>query len=501
MLESRHSAPVWELSAPPGAQGWPSPQVVEWLDRGDDARRPDQVAASCLLGLWNAGWSWDQAEQAVWDAPGLRAETRKGSRGRGWLHRVRRWAERAADDTPHAQHAHTHRADVADARARVLARRWPKLAGHQVSARSVTNVLLAVLVVADRAGRTSALHLSVREVAEQAGCGVATAHAALAYLQVGPVGTHVLYREQSARWHRGQARAATYELDLSHRALPDDAAEVEHPGVQPEVSRLHGHDAWRHGGLGPSAQAVWQVLCEREGLDAADVALLAGKRTNWTRRLLQRLALHGLAVRHGDVWTRCSVDQAAERLEVAAQHLGTAGKAEQQRARHLAEREAHRVKREQWRKRRLSETAAERLGLLGPILDPVTGRWVDAATGEIVAQPPERVVPVPEPVGDVLREPAAVLVGVTADGVPVDLGDGGTFTLDYTRPPLAGANVRLTLRLPSGWLEQERARLQRTAEVAAQHARQVQPLLDQAARLEAQARAVSEQMQHRKGGT
>jgi hypothetical protein len=211
------------------------------------------------------------------------------------------------------------------------------------------------------------------------------------------------------------------------------------------------------------------VLCERDGLHPADVAVLAGKGTNWTRRLLHRLALHGLAVRHADVWTRCSVDQAAERLDVAARHLGTAGKAEQQRARHQAEREAHRVKREQWRKRSVSERDAERLGLLGPILDPVTGRWVNAATGEIVPTPPERVAPVPEPVGDRLWE-AAVLVGVTVDGQPLDLGDGGRFALDYTRPPFRPgpvserAEVRLTLRMPPGWSERERARLQAEAE-------------------------------------
>lgn len=498
MPHSRHLAPAWELTAPPGAHGRPSPQVLDWLERGDDTRRPDQVAGSCLLGLWNAGWTWDQAEQAVWDAPGLQAETRKQSRGRGWLHRVRAWAETVADPTPHAQHAHSHRADVADARARVLARQWPRLDGHQVSSRSVTNVLLAVLVLADRAGRTSALHLSVREVAEQAGCGVATAHAALRYLQAGPVGRRVLYREQAARWDRGQAQAATYELDLSRTALPDDAPDVEHPGVQPEVSRVQGHDGWRHGGLGPSALAVWQVLCERDGLHAADVAALTGKQVNWTRRLLQRLALHGLAVRHADVWTRCSVEQAAERLAVAAHHLGTAGKGERQRARHQAERDARQRQREQWRHRRVSEREAERLGLLGPILDPVTGRWVDAATGEIVPPPPERVAPVPEPVGDPLREPAAVLVSVTADGAPVDLGDGDRYALDYTRPPLAGASVRLTLQMPTGWLEQERARLQQVADA---YSRQVRPIVEQAGRLQQQAEAITEQMRRLAGET
>lgn len=498
MRQDRHLAHAWELTAPPGAQGWPSPQVLEWLERGDDLRRPDQVAASCLRGLRNAGWTWDQAEQAVWDAPGLRHDLRKGSRGRGWLRRVRTWAEKTHDDTPHAQHAHQHRADVADARARVLARQWPNLDGHRVSSRSVTSVLLAVLKIADRAGRHQALHLSVREVAEQAGCAAGTAHAALRYLQAGPIGRRVLYRDQAAHWHDGVQRAATYTLDLSRLALPDDAAEVEHPGVQPEVSRLHGHDAWRHGGLGASAHAVWQVLCEQDGLPVADVATLAGKGRNWTGRLLHRLALHGLAVRRGDVWTRCSVEQAAERLDVAAQHVGTAGKAEQQRARHAEQREQQRLLREQWGRRRQAERAAERLGLLGPILDPVTGQWVDADTGEIVPPPPERVAPAPEPVGDPLREPAAVLVGVTVDGVAQDLGDGDRFTLDYTQPPYRGADVRLTLRMPTGWLEQERQRLQQVAEA---HARQVRPLLDAAARLQANAETVAEHVRRAAGET
>jgi hypothetical protein len=467
--QHRQASGTWELTAPPGCR-LPSPQVQDWLERGDDTRRPDQVAASCLLGLWNAGWTWEQAEQAVWDSPGLRHETRKAKRGRAWIGRVRRWAERVGDDGPHGQRAHGERADIAAARARVLARQWPKLAGHQVSTRSVTNVLLAVLDLADTAGRTQALHLSVRDVAERAGCGVATAHAALRYLQVGPAGARVLYREQAARWNGGDARAACYELDLTHRALPDDAPDVEHAGVQVGVARLQSHDAWRHGGLGPSALAVWLVLQEHDGLPVADVAALAGRRVNWTGRLLRRLSLHGLAVRRGDTWTRCTLADAPRRLDVAARHVGTVGRAEAQRQRHQAEREAHSAKHRQWLRRSAAERQAERIGLLGPIQDLVTGRWVDAATGEMLPTPqPAAVPPIPEPVGDVLRE-AAVLVGVTVNGQPVDLGDGDTFTLDYTRPPFRAGpvsergEVRLTLQMPAGWLEQDRARLQAEAE-------------------------------------
>ena len=58
--------------------------------------------------------------------------------------------------------------------------------------------------------------------------------------------------------------------------------------------------------------------------------------------------------------------------------------------------------------------------------------------------------------------------------------------------------MRLTLRMPTGWLEQERQRLQQVAEA---HARQVRPLLDAAARLQANAETVAEHVRRAAGET
>lgn len=448
MGQRRATTAAWELTPPPGGQQ-PSVQVLLWLEQGDDTRKPDQVAASCLMGLWNAGWTWDQAEQAVWDCPGLRADSRKPSRGRGWLRRVRTWCEATASDAPARDRAHAARLDLAAARTRTAARQWPRRKGHQVSAASVTKVLQAVLELADQAGRTKALHLSVREVSEAAGTSVGTTCKALRYLQVGQVGERVLYRLDAAQVARGKRLAATYELDLD--AISDDAGDVEHAGVQADTTALLSHDAWRWGGLGASASRVWVVLSDRDALTPAEVAAAAGGLgVNWTRRLLHRLALHGLAVRSGNRWRRCSVAVAQSRLDTAARHLGTAGKGERQALLHAAQRDADTQARKRWLQRQRA--------LQGALQDPATGLWVDAATGELVDAPgaPQGapvhapVAPQGVPAAEQVQRPR--VTHVTVDGVRAAVS-GDRVTADYTDPALQGRRVELTLALPDAWTE------------------------------------------------
>jgi hypothetical protein len=217
--------------------------------------------------------------------------------------------------------------------------------------------------------------------------------------------------------------------------------------VQGDATALLSHDAWRWGGLGSSAARVWVVLSDSDAVSAADVAALAGGLgVNWTRRLLHRLALHGLAVRSGNRWRRCSVTLAAARLDTAARHLGTAGKAERQAAQHAAQRDADTQARKRWRER-------QRL-LQGALQDPATGLWVDADTGELVAEP---VAPYGAPVAPQVVPAAEQVTGprvthVTVDAVRAAVA-GHRLTADYTDPALRGRRVELTVAVPPDWAE------------------------------------------------
>jgi len=183
---------------------------------------------------------------------------------------------------------------------------------------------------------------------------------------------------------------------------------------------------------------------------------------NWTRRLLHRLALHGLAVRSGNRWRRCSVQVAAARLDAAARHLGTAGKGERQAALHAAQRDADTQARKRWQQR-------QRL-LQGALQDPATGLWVDAETGERVAEPvaPYGAPVAPQGVPAAEQQTGPRVTQVAVDGVRAAV-TGDRLTADYTDPDLQGRRVELTLALPDAWTEG-------LARVQAEWDRTLQPL-------------------------
>ena len=389
MGQRRHLQRSWELSLPDGS-GQPSDDLLHLLVHGDPLRAPESVAASCLLGVWNAVGDWEHAVQVVAGAPALQSDLAKQSRGLSWLRRVQRHCERVAEEAPDRDRAHQVRADLADAHRRAEVRQWPRLDGHRVGAASVTRVLRAVLTIAGEAGRTRGLHLSVRTVAERAGVSRGTAQSALGYLQ----SARVLVRLDRHQVRDGQVRAATYSLELDHYVLPDDSAEDTHT-VQVAATSLLSHDAWRWGGLGGAAGHVWVLLSDTDGLTVTQVAGLRGVSVSWTARLLARLAQHGLAVRRGDTWTRCTLAQAQDRLDVAARHVGTAGKGDAVRAKHEQERAAWSEARTRWVATRSQQDRQP----VGAVRDPSTGVWVDLSTGEVVAAPAEVGPPPLEPVG------------------------------------------------------------------------------------------------------
>ena len=462
MSQSRHAQRAWELSLPDGS-GQPSDDLLHLLVHGDPLRAPESVAASCLLGVWNAVGDWDRAVQVVAGAPALQSDLAKQSRGLSWLRRVQRHCEAVATDAPNRDRAHQVRADLADAHRRAEVRQWPRLDGHRVSAASVTRVLRAVLTVAGEAGRTRGLHLAVRTVAERAGVSRGTAQSALTYLQA----ARVLVRLDRHQVRDGQARAATYSLELDRYVLPDDSAEDTHT-VQVAAASLLSHDTWRWRGLGGSAGHVWVLLSDTDGLTAEQVAALRGRSVSWTARLLGRLAQHGLAVRRGDTWTRCTLAEAQHRLDVAARHVGTAGKGEAVRVKHEQERAAWSEARTRWVATRTRDLHQP----VGVVQDPATGAWVDLATGERVAAP----APVPPPVLDPVAVDGVPLaaraeddtVQVTAvllGGVPQPLPrTGQPVVLDLTDPDDRGVPARVELCVPVGTLglQQQAERIQQT---------------------------------------
>lgn len=446
MSQSRHTQRAWALTLPDGS-ATPSDDLLHLLVHGDPLRTPESVAASCLLGVWNAVGDWDQAVRLVAGAPALQADLAKASRGLSWLYRVQRHCATVAEDAPNRDRAHQVRADLADAHRRAEVRQWPRLDGHRVSGASVTRVLRAVLTVAGEAGRTRGLHLSVRTVAERAGVSRGTAQSALAYLQA----ARVLLRLDRHQVRDGQVLAATYSLELDRYVLPDDSPEDDHT-VQVAAASLLSHDAWRWRGLGGSAGHVWVLLSDVDGLTAEQVAALRGRSVTWTARLLGRLAQHGLAVRRGNTWTRCTLAVAQDRLDVAARHVGTAGKGDAVRAQHAEERTTHAEQYARWK----ATSRTDRHQPVGVVQDPATGAWVDLETGELVTPPEQVAPPVLDPVavdGVPLAERPddhrVQVTAVTVAGVSQPLpGKGAPVVVDLTRPDSRGAPVRVELRVP-----------------------------------------------------
>jgi len=137
------------------------------------------------------------------------------------------------------------------------------------------------------------------------------------------------------------------------------------------------HDVWRHGGLGRSAKVVWSAAKPTRWHTVKDLHEATGVPHGTIRGALKKLARYGL-VERGDRLNWRSMDRD---LDEVAELLGVAGKGEKQRARHLAERAAHKkAMREgqiEWHERRKAAVAV----ISDHEAQPPIG--VDPETGEI----------------------------------------------------------------------------------------------------------------------
>lgn len=279
-------------------------------------------------------------------SPVGRAYAKRGDEGDQWAGRcwtaavrfVRAHPARPSQDEPDDQ-------DVLDAWPAALAAvRLPK------SARRAAEALHRLAVTHDRV----LVGLSVRDLAER--IGVSTTTAAKAFRDLRAAGLiEVAGTAAAGRAVRYRLRSPdTWSADIARTVSSSTySGGVRKPTVRPvsaaalALAADLGHDAWRHRGLGESGRRAYQLLAHQGehagdgGVSIADVAQTTGVSVRQTRRILRRLAEHGLARREPD--GRWTVEQRDG--DAVAHAVGTAGTGREQRIRHAAERLGWRLRR------------------------------------------------------------------------------------------------------------------------------------------------------------
>lgn len=218
--------------------------------------------------------------------------------------------------------------------------RLAEVEGHIRAAASATGVV-------DGAMRRKVLHglqsiamvrgggqfaMSIRELADAAGCSVGTASSHLSALRDGGWVERVGIAQRAGE-------ANTYRL-----RLPPGVTAGEHYDVHPlyeghvhdmSVVAATGHDAFRHGALAPTVATFLQldVATPRR---VADIASATGAHERTVFRHLAKLNEAGVVASHAG-GHRLVADWAL-RLDDAALQLGTAGMGDEQRKRHVRER-------------------------------------------------------------------------------------------------------------------------------------------------------------------
>lgn len=319
-METRQQVEPWAPALPTGVRT-PGARALAALDGSDQSRPTHALVRSAMLGLVQGGCTDEQAARIVETSPGLswRVGTEQ-RRGWGWLLRraadARAWAalHPAADRAPELTQQLVH--------AEHLLLTWVPdrdLTGVPQLAK-LRAVGVALIELARELGRDEHLSVGCRELARRAGVHESTARKALACW--GQVGL-VELTAAGGRWVDGVQQAAAYRLHLD--ALSASATSSEPALIEPGAVELMTHDAWRHGGLGHGAWAAWALLHPEQGTDAETLAAQLSLRPRAARELLERLALHRLAVRTAAGWRRCTVTQAHELLQLAAVIEGTDG--------------------------------------------------------------------------------------------------------------------------------------------------------------------------------
>lgn len=336
-----------------------SDTITALLRDGDDQERytsRSEAVMATALAAASAGWSesaWREvlADSALGEWASQRRRKGGGRRPRNagdaerrlvttWVKAVRRVAQRP----PTSDHLSV-RAELAAvvATADHNPAAWSRAAG--VTDRAV----LAVLVDVALAAGTLTPSASVRQVAEAANVGAATA-------------TRSLQRLREKGWlrleHAAQGtQAAAWRL-VRPEAVPEPSRAVEEVletvpprPLAPVTGSARAHDAFAHtthGGLGRVAARLFDALDDgsQGGLSIRQLAALTGLHPRTVARHLITLQAAGLATAGagGSTWARsagaaCPADLPAA-LEEAAAVLGSTGVTAARAARHAAQREA-----------------------------------------------------------------------------------------------------------------------------------------------------------------
>ncbi|MCZ4100695.1 transcriptional regulator [Streptomyces sp. H39-C1] len=413
--------------------------VVLRPDRQSEADHGHRITAAIACHVARIGGTFDQLMHLLMPPDhqgGHHARTielRSGhARARDYVHRVWDNACSAINSTVAVESRQQAQEDLAFLRDRIETTPWRGERG-----RTALRVLRAHLNFAEAAGgRQHAA--SERQAAEEAGISRQTLRRAYEGV-LKPGGwlrrIRVGHGTEGSTWYlgtgpkdlpvRSQSHHRTTQFppdrDLEEWSTPETTVTADIDSTV--ISRLMGHNAFAHRGLGSPSLMVIGALHLRPGQTAKELITTASVSRATAYRTLQRLSTHGVVHRTGATWTLAThaldgIDQSrtaapASDVQVAwawdgiAQHYATAGIAAQRKALHAAERVAYRQALEQLSEHRSKVLVIVRDGRQilvptprgdeippdwqlpgGAVLNPTTGRvapeWRVATDGHLI---------------------------------------------------------------------------------------------------------------------
>jgi DNA-binding transcriptional ArsR family regulator len=286
---------------------------------------------SALLGMVNAGWSYDHIKTAVLDrtnAGGRKVQNLADVRGmaRAIRHLDREYAQARAYVHRNGQILDANGAlfAITEWRERVAATRWKGAGGI-----TDQNTLDAIGRRAEALKSSTSIPMSARTLAEEVGVQFQTA-------------ARSLRRVVAAGWLKLVARSTGKHPALYALTIPtcEVGATSPHTELAREVSHLlhslgPGHDAWRWKALGKGPQRVYALVLQNFG--AAEIASQLGISRRAVYQHLGRLRAAELVDNSGNgVWTATEKTLA----EVAVEYE-TDGAGDRQREAHQRQRDAH----------------------------------------------------------------------------------------------------------------------------------------------------------------
>ncbi|MCM2419070.1 MarR family winged helix-turn-helix transcriptional regulator [Streptomyces sp. RKAG293] len=413
--------------------------VVLRPDRQGESDHGHRITAAIACHVARLGGTFDQLMHLLMPPDhqgGHHARTielRSGhARARDYVHRVWANACSAISSSVAVESRHHAHEDLASLRDRIETTPWRGERG-----RTALRVLRAHLNFAETAGgRQHAA--SERQAAEEAGISRQTLRRAyegvlkpggwLRRLRVGHGIEGSTWYLDDGHAHRTVSSSSHYrttqfppDRDLEEWSAPETTVTADIDSTV--ISRLMGHDAFAHRGLGSPGLMVIGALHLRPGQTAKELITTASVSRATAYRTLQRLAAHGVVHRNGTTWalaphalesisqshaqTPLSERQAEWSWDPIAQHYATAGIAAQRKALHATERVAYRQPLEQLSEHRSKALVIVRDGRQilvptprgddippgwqlpgGAVLNPTTGRiapeWRVATDGRLI---------------------------------------------------------------------------------------------------------------------